>query len=217
MSFALGAREIKSLSGITLPGVSLGLTQVETRVDNRVSLSLLRSVVDGRACARPDIELTIVLHRAHVYVARELVGNDCAVAAVWHHELRHFAIYQETLNEAASEVERLMRAHYEDLILFGTEEEIRAQVAHEVQQPMDARDRCDDGTRQYRARAARCARRGQQFHVVRWRAAAVGGAACAGRRRSDEGFGASRRDSVFVAVGSALTRSRVKTDVVRER
>ncbi len=133
MSFALSAREIKSLSGITLPGVSLGLTQVETRVERRVSLSLLRSVVDGRACARPDIELTIALHRANVYVARELVGNDCAVAAVWHHELRHFAIYQETLNEAASEVERLMQAHYEDLILFGSEEEIGAQIASEVQ------------------------------------------------------------------------------------
>jgi len=133
MSFELSAREIKSLSGITLPGVSLGLTQVETRVDNRVSLSMLRSVVDGRACARPDIQLTIVLQRARVYVARELVGNDCAVAAVWHHELRHFAIHQETLNETAGEVERLMRSHYEDEILFGTEDEIRTQIAHDVQ------------------------------------------------------------------------------------
>ena len=133
ISFALSAREIKSISGITLPGVSLGLTQVQTRVDNRVSLSVLRSAVDGRACGRPDIELTIVLHRAHIYVARELTGNDCAVAAVWHHELRHFAIHQETLIEAANEVERLMRAHYEDLILFGTEDEIRAQVQHDVQ------------------------------------------------------------------------------------
>ena len=133
MSFELTAREIKSLSGINLPGVSLGLTQVETRVDNRVSLSMLRTVVDGRACGRPDIQLTIVLQPARVYVARELVGNDCAVAAVWHHELRHFAIYQETLNETASEVERLMRAHYEDQILFGTEDEIRAQIAQDVQ------------------------------------------------------------------------------------
>jgi hypothetical protein len=133
MSFELTAREIKSLSGINLPGVSLGLTQVETRVDNRVSLSMLRTVVDGRACGRPDIQLTIVLQQARVYVARELVGNDCAVAAVWHHELRHFAIYQETLNETASEVERLMRAHYEDQILFGTEDEIRAQIAQDVQ------------------------------------------------------------------------------------
>src|SRR5262245_20697933 len=133
LSFELDAREIQSLSGMTLPGVSLGLTQVETRVDNRVSLSMLRSKVDGRACAHPNIQLTIVLQRARVYVARELVGNDCAVAAVWHHELRHFAIYQETLNETASEVERLMRSHYADQTLFGTEEEIRAQIAHDLQ------------------------------------------------------------------------------------
>jgi hypothetical protein len=133
ISFALGAREIKSLSGMTLPGVSLGLTQVEIGVAKRVSLSTLRSVVDGRACARPHIDLTIVLSRAHIYVARELVGNDCAVAAVWHHELRHFAIHQETLIEAANQVERMMRAHYEDSILFGTEDEIRAQIEHDVQ------------------------------------------------------------------------------------
>ena len=133
ISFALSASEIKAISGISLPGVSLGLTQVETRVDNRTSLSVLRSTGDGRACARPDIELTISLHRAHIYVARELVGNDCAVAAVWHHELRHFAIHQETLMEAASEVERLMRTHYEDLILFGTEDDIRAQLKHDLQ------------------------------------------------------------------------------------
>lgn len=133
MSFALSARELQTLSGITLPGVSLGLTQVETRVDRRVSLSTLRSVVDGRTCARPHIDLTITLFNAHIYVARELVGNDCAVAAVWHHELRHFAIHQETLNEAASEVQRMMRAHYEDSMLVGAEDEIRAQIEHDVQ------------------------------------------------------------------------------------
>ena len=134
ISFALSAREIKSMSGITLPGVSLGLTQVETRVDNRVSLSVLRSAVDGRACARPGHRADDHASPRHIYVARELTGNDCAVAAVWHHELRHFAIHQETLIEAANEVERLMRAHYEDLILFGTEDEIRAQVQHDLQQ-----------------------------------------------------------------------------------
>jgi hypothetical protein len=133
ISFALSAREIKPLSGTTLPGVSLGLTQIETRVEKRVSLSTLRSVVDGRACARPNIELTLALHRARIYVASELAGDDCAVAAVWHHELRHFAIYQETLNDVASEVQRLMRAHYEGLLLLGTEDEIRAQIEQDLQ------------------------------------------------------------------------------------
>jgi hypothetical protein len=133
MSYALSAQEIKSLSGMTLPGVSLGLTQIETHVDTRLSLPMLRSKVDGRVCARPHIQLTISIPSARVYVARELVGNDCAVAAVWHHEMRHFAIHQETLNDTASEVERLMRAHYGDLIMFGREHEIRAQIAHDVQ------------------------------------------------------------------------------------
>ena len=134
ISFALSARQIKPLSGTTLPGVSLGLTQVQTRVEKRVSLSTLRSRLDGRACARPHIELTLALHQARVYVASELAGNDCAVAAVWHHELRHFAIYQETLMDTASEVERLMRDHYEGLILVGTEDEMRAEIDRDLQQ-----------------------------------------------------------------------------------
>jgi hypothetical protein len=132
ISFALSAREIKPLSGTTLPGVSLGLTQVQRRVEQRVSLSTLRSKLDGRACARPHIELTLALYQARVYVASELAGNDCAVAAVWHHELRHFAIYQETLMDTAREVEGLMRAHYDGLILAGTEDEIRAQIERDL-------------------------------------------------------------------------------------
>ncbi len=134
ISFALSARQIKPLAGTTLPGVSLGHTEVRTRVENQVSLSALHSKLDERICARPHIELTLALHQARVYVASELAGNDCAVAAVWHHELRHFAIYQETLMDAAREVERLMRAHYEGLVLTGTEDEIRDQIARDLQQ-----------------------------------------------------------------------------------
>jgi hypothetical protein len=134
ISFALSARQIKPLSGTTLPGVSLGLTQVQTRVEKRVSLASLRSKLDGRACARPRIELTLALYQARVYVASELAGNDCAVAAVWHHELRHFAIYQETLMDTAREVERLMRAHYEGLVLTGTEDEMLDQIERDLQQ-----------------------------------------------------------------------------------
>lgn len=134
ISYALSAREIKPLSGTTLPGVSLGLTQVHRRVEQRVSLSTLRSKLDGRACARPHIELTLALYQARVYVASELAGNDCAVAAVWHHELRHFAIYQETLMDTAREVEALMRAHYEGLVLTGTEDEILDQIERDLEQ-----------------------------------------------------------------------------------
>jgi hypothetical protein len=134
ISFALSAKEIKPLAGTTLPGVSLGLTEVRTRVEKRVSLATLRSRLDDQVCARPHIELTLALHQARVYVASELAGNDCAVAAVWHHELRHFAIYQETLMDTAREVENLMRAHYEGQVLTGTEDEILDQIERDLQE-----------------------------------------------------------------------------------
>jgi hypothetical protein len=134
ISFALGAREIEPLAGATHPGVSLGLTQVETRVEQRVSLSTLRTNGDPRVCARPQIELTLMLHRARIHVARELVGNECAVAAVWHHELRHFGIYQETLIAAASDVERLMLNYYDGVVLVGTEDEVLAQIERDLRE-----------------------------------------------------------------------------------
>lgn len=133
ISFALSAQQIKPLSGTPLPGVSLGLTRVETRVQQQVAFDMLRATADGRLCARPQIVLTLVLHRADVYVASELAGEDCLVAAVWHHELRHFAIWQETLNAAASELERMMQSHYHGVVLLGGEEEVRGQIERELQ------------------------------------------------------------------------------------
>jgi predicted nucleic acid-binding protein len=134
ISFDLTAAQIKPLSQTTQPGVSLGLTQVETRVEQRVSVQALASRTDQRLCGRPEIDLTLALHRARIHVARELLGNDCAVAAVWHHELRHFAIYQETLTEVAAEVERLMLGHYRDVVLIGTEREIREEIQRDLRE-----------------------------------------------------------------------------------
>jgi hypothetical protein len=56
------------------------------------------------------------------------------VAAVWHHEMRHFAIYQETLTEVAAEVERLMLGHYRDMVLIGTEREIRDEIQRDLRE-----------------------------------------------------------------------------------
>jgi len=64
-------------------------------------------------------------------VARELVGNECAVSVVWHHELRHFAIVQESLATTASELERMMRAYYDGAVLVGSEAETQEQIERE--------------------------------------------------------------------------------------
>jgi hypothetical protein len=134
ISFALSVSEIKPLSGTTLPGVSLGLTRVETRVERKVAFNLLQGVGDGRTCARPQIDLTLELYRANIYVASELAGDDCLVAEVWHHELRHFGIWQETLSTAASELERLMQSHYDGLVLLGTKAEVRGQIDRDLRE-----------------------------------------------------------------------------------
>ena len=132
ISFALRAGEIRGLSGVALPGVSLGLTRVEHGTEQQVSLSRLTSSLDGRVCARPRIDLTLVLHRVDIYVASELAGNDCLVSAVWQHELRHFAIWQETLSNAASELERLMQRHYDGAVLVGSDAEIGAELERDL-------------------------------------------------------------------------------------
>jgi hypothetical protein len=134
ISFELSAAQIRQLSRTTQPGVNFGLTQVETRVEQRIALASLRGTGDQRLCARPRIDLTLVLDRARVHVARELLGDECAVAAVWHHELRHFAIFQESLSATAAELERLMRAHYDGQVLVGGQAEIREGVERELRE-----------------------------------------------------------------------------------
>jgi hypothetical protein len=134
ISFALGAGEIQALSGVALPGVSLGLTRVERSVEQQLSLSTLRSSADARVCARPQLDLALVLRRADIYVARELVSNECLTAAVWHHELRHFAIWQETLSRAAAELEGLLHREYEEPVLGASEAEIQAQIEGDLRE-----------------------------------------------------------------------------------
>ena len=132
ISFELSAKEIGQLSGTALPGVSLGLTRVDQRVQRQVEFFTLRQPVDGRMCARPRIDIIIVLREVDVYVARELVGDDCLIAEVWHHELRHYAIWQETVAQAAAELERMMQRHYDGVVLTGSADEIGAQVENEL-------------------------------------------------------------------------------------
>jgi hypothetical protein len=134
ISFELSAAQIRQLSRTTQPGVNFGLTQVETRVEQRVALATLRGIGDQHLCARPRIDLTLVLYRVRVHVARELLGDECAVAAVWHHELRHFAIYQESLTATAAELERLMRAYYDGTVRVGSEAQIREAVERELRE-----------------------------------------------------------------------------------
>jgi hypothetical protein len=131
ISFELSAAQIKQIARNAQPGVQFGLTEVETRMEQRASFTTLRGAAERPLCARPRIELTLALYRARVNVARELVGDECAVAAVWHHELRHFAISQEALAAAASELERMMRAYYEGAVLFGSEIEVQEQIERE--------------------------------------------------------------------------------------
>jgi hypothetical protein len=131
ISFDFGAAQIEQMASTGRPEVHFGLTQVETHMEPRVSFATLSSASGQRLCARPRIEVTLALDRARVNVARELVGNECAVAAVWHHELRHFAIVQESLATTASELERMMRAHYDGAVLVGSEAEAQEQMERE--------------------------------------------------------------------------------------
>jgi len=128
ISFDFGAAQIEQMAHTEKPRVHFGLTQVETHMDPRVSFAVLSSAAGQRLCARPHIEVTLALDRARVNVARELVGDECAIAAVWHHELRHFAIVQESLSTTAGELERMMRAYYDGAVLLGSEAEAQDQI-----------------------------------------------------------------------------------------
>jgi len=131
ISFDFSAVQIEQMARTRRAEVHFGLTQVETHMEPRVSFAILSSAGGQRLCARPRIEVTLALDRARVNVARELVGNECAVSLVWHHELRHFAIVQETLGSTAGELERMMRAYYDGLVFVGSEAEAQEQIERE--------------------------------------------------------------------------------------
>jgi antibiotic biosynthesis monooxygenase (ABM) superfamily enzyme len=69
--------------------------------------SSVRSYEDraaGRACATLDVDVQLSMQPVTVYLAQELDASPCARRMTLDHELKHVAVFRDTLDEASRDL-----------------------------------------------------------------------------------------------------------------
>jgi hypothetical protein len=79
-----------------------GLTVANFGHETESRLRILEEASTGRACATPEVDVTLSMRPTTVYLARELAGDRCQREATRQHELRHVDAYRALLDEAAA-------------------------------------------------------------------------------------------------------------------
>lgn len=69
----------------------------------------LRSVDDpagGRTCGTPSVHVQLSMQPIMVFIANEVATTACPRAATFSHEMRHVAVFRQTLTDAAHDLRR---------------------------------------------------------------------------------------------------------------
>jgi hypothetical protein len=97
-----GVAELTAKSGASAERHrTYGLTVANFGHETETRLRILEDSSTGRACASPEIDVTLSMRPTTVYVARELDGDRCQHDATHEHEMRHVDAYRELLAAAA--------------------------------------------------------------------------------------------------------------------
>jgi hypothetical protein len=127
------AREIKLDGDKASAFRQLGMTRATLLRDVDVRLEGYSDERTGRACAWPKVTLRLSVQPLLVELARELGANECMRAHVLEHEMLHVAIYNAAALRASAQLEREMRAHFNERQLDGDAvslmPELQAQIA----------------------------------------------------------------------------------------
>ncbi len=94
--------ELTTMGGYTVGRhMTFGLTKVSFGHRTQVGIRSIEDGAKARACATVEVEVTLSMQPVTVYLARELDASSCARAVTLEHELKHVAVYDAVLHEAA--------------------------------------------------------------------------------------------------------------------
>jgi len=114
--------ELTAMSGRPPGGrhLTMGLTTVSFGHQTKVNVRSIEYADGRRACATVDVVVNLTLQPLTVYLAQELGASRCARAVTLEHEMKHVAVFRDTLAETQGELARVLPAALAPGAQFGT-------------------------------------------------------------------------------------------------
>lgn len=107
----------------------IGLTRA--RIGHAAAITVVGIEEPGtrRVCVRPEIRVELSLTPMTVFVGREFRGDACRRSAIIEHELKHVAVYRETLEAMVREAQdEIGRAYGNTVMLFASRDEAQREI-----------------------------------------------------------------------------------------
>ncbi|MDQ6620966.1 MAG: hypothetical protein M3Z31_14950 [Pseudomonadota bacterium] len=100
---------------------TVGLMQARIAYESTLESKGLEDRPGGRVCSRPSVRLVFSATPMTVFVAREFADDRCRRTMILEHEMRHVAVYRESLNELVERARRELTAAYGDQVLYAND------------------------------------------------------------------------------------------------
>jgi len=84
--------------------LTFGLTTGNFSHDTQFELRSVDDSIGGRTCGSPNLRVELSMQPVVLYVAKEVAEARCPRGATFKHELKHVAVFRQTLDDAAHDL-----------------------------------------------------------------------------------------------------------------
>ncbi len=107
----------------------IGLTRARIGHAATITVVGIEEPGTGRVCVRPEIRVELSLTPMTVFVGREFRDDACRRSAIIEHELKHVAVYRDTLEAMTREArDEIARAYGNTVMLFASRDEAQREI-----------------------------------------------------------------------------------------
>ena len=155
-------------AGAASPHRTMGLTLTRLGHDAEIDFIGVNDPARGRTCFRTQVRVELFMRPLTVYVAREAADDPCLRTVIHEHELKHVAVYDAYLQEAADGLAREIPAELGNEVRYTDDEagarrdvevRVRRYLADRLEQSgreLEVRQRSVDSPEEYARIAAAC-------------------------------------------------------------
>ena len=107
----------------------IGLTRARIGHSATITVVGIEEPRSRRVCVRPEIRVELSLTPMTVFVGREFRDDSCRRSAIIEHELKHVAVYRDTLAAMTGEArDEIVRAYGNTVMLFASRDEAQREI-----------------------------------------------------------------------------------------
>jgi hypothetical protein len=110
---------------------TMGLTLTRLGHEAAIEFTGVTDPARGRTCFRTHVRVELFMRPLTVYVAREATDDPCMRAVIHEHEMKHVAVYDAYLREAADGLAQALPAEFGSEVRY-TNDETRTRQAEEA-------------------------------------------------------------------------------------